>query len=88
MKYIILDAPGGEAAVLFPHSFMHRWMADQMRPMPVVAAGFVRLDGDRPRCYGESVGLKIAARPERDAAIVAAALAADKPRSADNPVAR
>ena len=74
MKYIILEAPGGEAAVLFPRNFMHRWMADQLHPMPVVAAGFARLVAGQVECYGESAGLKIASRPDRDNALVAQAL--------------
>ena len=74
MKYLVVEAPGGEAAVLFPRSFMHAWMAGQMRPMRVVAAGFVRLADGRPECYGRSEGLGIAARPDRDSALVARAL--------------
>ena len=74
MKYVVVDAPGGAAAVLFPRSFLHRWMAEQMRPMPASSAGFVRLVDGRPECYGRSAGLNLPSRPERDSALVAAAL--------------
>ena len=74
MKYVVVEAPGGEAAVLFPRACLHRWVAEQMRPMPVLSAGFVRLVDGRPECYGHSAGLNLPSRPERDSALVAAAL--------------
>ncbi|MBL8668398.1 MAG: hypothetical protein JNM48_13155 [Rhodospirillales bacterium] len=79
MKYIVLDAPGGAAAVLFPRSFMHRWVAALFAPMPVLSAGFVRTGTDGLECYGRSSGLGLAARPEADTALVADALAESDP---------
>ena len=43
MKYIVLRAPAGEAPVLFPRDFLHRYVAELFAPMRVVAAGFVRI---------------------------------------------
>lgn len=74
MKYVIVQAPDGEAPVLFPRSFQHRYVAALLRPMSVVSAGFVAVEDGTPRCYGASVGLSLRARPRRDSAIVAAAL--------------
>lgn len=81
MKYIVLDGPGGEAAVLFPRTFAHAWIAQVMLPMSTVSAGFVRWVDGRPDCYGESAGLKIGARPMVDSALVARALGAPGPES-------
>lgn len=73
MKYIILQTPSGEATVLFPREFIHHWVASTMSPMPVVAAGFVRLAGGHIECYGRSESLRVSSRP-RDTALVAQAL--------------
>ena len=74
MKYIVVDAPGGEAAVLFPRTFLHRWVADLFAPMKVVSAGFVRAREGGLECYGHSVGLGINARTIADTALVTRAL--------------
>lgn len=79
MKYIVVDAPAGEAAVLFPRSFLHRWVAGLFAPMKVVSAGFVRTREDGLECYGYSVGLGVNARAIADTALVARALASDDP---------
>jgi len=79
VKYIILAGPNGEAPVLFPREFMHRYVAELFSPMPVVAAGFVRSTPDGPECYGTSSGLKIVSRGNRDTALVAEALKAGEP---------
>lgn len=79
MKYIVLDGPGGAAAVLFPRSFMHRWVAGLFAPMRVISAGFVRMGTDGPECYGRSTGLGLSARPAADTALVADALAESDP---------
>jgi len=76
VKYIVVSAPAGEAAVLFPREFMHRWVAD-LFAMPVVAAGFVRETHAGLECHGRSAGLGIAARPDHDTMLVARALAGD-----------
>ncbi|MFO1155831.1 MAG: hypothetical protein U1E43_03200 [Rhodospirillales bacterium] len=75
MKYIVVDAPGGEAAVLFPRTFLHRWVAGLFAPMTVVSAGFVRVREGGLECYGHSAGLGMNARPIADTALVARALA-------------
>lgn len=78
MKYIVLRTPGGsEEAVLFPRSFLHRYVADLHAPLEVVSAGFVRQTNGQLECYGASVGLRIASRPEPDSALVNRALAAE-----------
>ncbi|MBK8175698.1 MAG: hypothetical protein IPK66_10660 [Rhodospirillales bacterium] len=79
MKYIILRAPAGDAAVLFPREFMHRYVAQLFAPAPVLAAGFVRWSDAGPECYGHSAGLKIASRGVIDSALVMRALTLDMP---------
>jgi hypothetical protein len=74
MKYIVLRGPSGEAAILFPRSFMHRWVAELFAPMPVVSAGFVRKTPEGLECHGRSAGLAIASRPGPDSLLVARAL--------------
>lgn len=74
MKYVVVQAPTGEAPVLFPREFMHRYVADLLKPMPVVSAGFVRCNADGVECYGRSTGLKLASRPGPDTALVDRAL--------------
>ena len=76
VKYIIVEGPDGEAPVLFPRSFMHKWVAGQMKPLESVAAGFVRSVDGRLQCYGVSESLRIGSRPERDAALINRALGA------------
>lgn len=76
MKYIIFDVRGAEAPVLFPESFNHAWVADSLKPLRPLSAGFVDLDGDgRPRCRGRSEGLGLKSRPGVDRELVAAHLA-------------
>ena len=74
MKYIVLSGPVGEAAILFPRSFLHRWVAELFAPMPVISAGFVSETSEGLKCHGRSAGLGIAARPGRDSLLVAQAL--------------
>ncbi len=74
MKYIVFMGPSDEAAVLFPRSFMHRWVADLFAPMPAVSAGFVTETSEGLKCHGRSAGLGIAARPGRDSLLVTRAL--------------
>jgi hypothetical protein len=74
VKYIVIRTPNGEAPILFPRELIHRWVAGTMAPMPVVAAGFVRLDDGRPRCFGASESLNLRSRPERDSTLVGQAL--------------
>lgn len=74
MKYIILDAPDGEAPILFPRGFMHRYVASLFAPMRVISAGFISDEAGGLHCHGHSTGLKLHARPERDTMLVQAAL--------------
>ena len=75
MKYIVLRGPSGEAAILFPQSFMHRWVAGLFAPMPMISAGFVRETPEGLECHGRSAGLGIASRPLLDSLLLAEALA-------------
>ena len=74
MKYIVVRGPDGEAAIVFPRAFMHRWVADLFRPLAPVAAGFVRLSDGQLQCYGTSESLKLASRPDRDSLLLDRAL--------------
>jgi hypothetical protein len=74
VKYVVVRTPNGEAPILFPREFVHRWVAGTMSPMPVVSAGFVRIDGGQPRCFGASESLNLRSRPDRDSALVSRAL--------------
>lgn len=74
MKYIIVRTPNGEAPVVFPRAFLHRYVASLFAPMEVTAAGFVTMAEGRLRCYGKSAGLRLPSRPERDSALVNAGL--------------
>lgn len=75
MKYIVFSGPMGEAAILFPRSFLHSWVAGLFAPMPVISAGFVSETTEGLQCHGRSAGLGIAARPGRDSLLVVQALA-------------
>ena len=78
VKYIIVEGPDGEAPVLFPRAFMHKWVAEQLKPLESVAAGFVRSAEGRLQCYGVSESLRIGSRPERDSALINHALGAQE----------
>jgi hypothetical protein len=74
VKYIIVRTPDGEAPVVFPRAFLHRYVATLFAPMEVTAAGFVTMTEGRLRCYGKSAGLRLPSRPELDTALVNARL--------------
>lgn len=74
MKYVVVQAPSGEAPVLFPREFMHRYVADLLKPMHIVSAGFIRHSAEGLECYGRSAGLRLASRPEADTTLVESAL--------------
>jgi len=78
MKYIVFRTPRGEAPVLFPHEFTHSWVAGELKPLTVIAAGFVEMTDGVPRCFGHSSSLNIASRGQQDAALVLAHLRAGK----------
>lgn len=79
MKYIIIRTPDGEAPVVFPRAFLHRYVAGLFAPMEVTAAGFVTMVEGRLRCYGKSAGLRLPSRPERDSALVNAGFSGQEP---------
>lgn len=74
MKYVIVRTPSGEAPVVFPSEFMHAYMAQQLAPAEVLAAGFVSLGEGGVECFGSSAGLRIRSRGEQDARLVARSL--------------
>ncbi len=86
MKYIVFKSPRGEAPVLFPHEFIHSWVAGQMRPLEVVAAGFVEIADGVVRCYGHSSSLRIASRGDRDSQLITKNLRAVPPGDAESPM--
>lgn len=66
-KYIILQVGGMELPIVFTDLMAH---ADVARPLcahrgEVIGAGFCYInDSGTYTCYGESIGLKVASRPE------------------------
>lgn len=74
MKYLVVRTPRGEEPVIFSSRFLHAYLAQQLAPAEVVAAGFVRLSAEGIECYGASAGLNIRSRGATDAALVAGAL--------------
>ena len=71
-KYIILQTPTGEKAVIFPEDdFYHDDMAKLFDSFDVVSAGFVHLGTDASiECYGKSTGLNLESRGEDDAVVI------------------
>jgi hypothetical protein len=76
MKYIVVRTPQGEEPIVFPARFMHAYLAQQLAPAEVVAAGFVRLTPDGVECFGSSAGLHIRSRGAEDAVLLARGLQA------------
>ena len=74
VKYIVVRGPDGDAAILFPRSFMHRWVAEIHKPLETIAAGFVKSSGGQLQCYGASSSLKLSSRPGLDSDLVNRAL--------------
>ena len=78
-KYIIGEFPNGGmsvmAALVFPESIPHDVVAQSCLDgrSGVVSAGFFTVQGDTVESYGESVGLKLSARPQ-DATLIAKAV--------------
>jgi len=70
MKYIVLQSVKDETPVLFPHEFMHSWVAGQLAPLEVVSAGFVEMTDGIVRCYGTSSSLRISSRGDMDSELV------------------
>lgn len=63
MKYIIVDNGQWEAPVIFDDFTSHYNMAENI-PGKILAAGFVVFRSSGLECYGDSISLKIASRPE------------------------
>ena len=75
MKYLIVeDFSGQPVCFLFPRRVDHGDMRDQLPYGRVISAGFAELDDCRFLCSGGSQELKVTARPDEDAALLAEAL--------------
>ena len=75
MKYLIVeDFSGQPVCFLFPRRVDHGDMRDQLPYGRVSSAGFAELDDGRFLCSGGSQELKVTARPDEDAALLAEAL--------------
>ena len=72
-KYLILQTPTGEKAVIFPEEgFYHDDMAKQLGSLGINSAGFVEItENGKIRCYGKSESLDIETRGEEDEIIIA-----------------
>ena len=81
MKYIIFSDPEGkEYPIIFPTLWAHSEVAGKLAlpHQKVIAAGFIQTGGGGTfACLGRSSSLSIGSRPERDAAVVSGAFAAD-----------
>ena len=60
-KYLILQTPEGEKAVIFPEeNFFHDEMAERLGSLGIIAAGFVQIgDNGKVHCFGRSESLDI-----------------------------
>ena len=75
MKYLIVeDFSGQPVCFLFPRRVDHGDMRDQLPYGRVISAGFAELDDGRFLSSGGSQELKVTARPDEDAALLAEAL--------------
>ncbi len=75
MKYLIVeDFSGQPVCFLFPRRVDHGDMRDQLPYGRVISAGFAELNDGRFLCSGGSQELKVTARPDEDAALLAEAL--------------
>ena len=52
-KYLILQTPEGEKAVIFPEeNFFHDEMAERLGSLGIIAAGFVQIgDNGKVQCF-------------------------------------
>ena len=75
MKYLIVeDFSGQPVCFLFPRRVDHGDMRDQLPYGRVISAGFAELNDGRFLCSGGSQELKVTARHDEDAALLAEAL--------------
>lgn len=71
LKYIIHNIAGYEEPVIFGEAYQHVMMAKLLGISDnVVSAGFVQITNKGAQCYGESITLKVASRPEEDTTLV------------------
>ena len=80
-KYLILQTPEGEKAVIFPEAnFFHDEMAERLGSLGIIAAGFAQLgDNGKVHCVGPSESLDIEGRCEDDEIVIARQLASAIP---------
>ena len=71
---MVEDCSGQRVCFLFPRGVDHGDMRDQLPYGRVISAGFAELDDGRFLCSGGSQELKVTARPDEDAALLAEAL--------------
>ena len=78
-KYLILQTPEGEKAVIFPEeNFFHDEMAERLGSLGIIAAGFVQIeDNGKVHCFGRSESLDIEGRGEDDEIVIARQLASE-----------
>lgn len=71
-KYLILQTPTGEKAVIFPEEgFYHDDMAKQLGSLGINSAGFVEItENGKIRCFGKSESLDIETRGQEDEIII------------------
>ena len=76
-KYLILQTPKGEKAVIFPEEgFYHDEMAERLGSLGVNAAGYVEIEGNgKVRCFGRSESLDVGGRGQEDEIVIAKQLA-------------
>lgn len=78
MHYLIMeDFSGQPAPFIFPRRVDHADMRGQLPYAAVISCGMVELEKNGLVCRGGNAALGLRARPEEDAAIIAAALAKD-----------
>ena len=80
-KYLILQTPEGEKAVIFPEEdFFHDEMAERLSQLGIIAAGFVQIgENGKVHCFGRSESLDVEGRGEDDEIVIARQLAAANP---------
>ena len=80
-KYLILQTPEGEKAVIFPEEdFFHDEMAERLGQLVIIAAGFVQIgENGKVHCFGRSESLDVEGRGEDDEIVIARQLSAANP---------
>ena len=82
MQYLIMQDVSGQAVpVIFPRRVDHSDMREQLPYAQVLSAGFVEHEAGGFVCHGGNAELRVRARPEEDAAIIAEALRPESRRT-------